>query len=161
MKINEGIKLATGPAYGECGSLLPLSCPLPRAKAAACRRSPKSPSSCTTRSPKSGSRAPAFSNQGRIKAKTPAIVPHQGKSRHPLKNESSPHRRAIPTRHAPSPPSLDVGRSMLVVGCFGQIPHLRLSAFICGKVPPPSRSPKPEIRARIRPNQGKPPSNQG
>ena len=35
-----------------------------------------------------------------IKAKTPAIVPNQGKSRHPLKNESSPHSRAIPTRHA-------------------------------------------------------------
>ena len=62
-----------------------------------------------------------------IKAKTPAIVPHQGISRHSLKNESSPHRRAIPTRHALSPPSLDVGRGgrpqgLLDVGCFGQIP---------------------------------------
>ena len=41
------------------------------------------------------------------------------------------------------------------------IPHLRTSASICGKVPPPSRSPISEIRARIRPNQGKNPSNQG
>ena len=67
---------------------------------------------------------------------------HQGSSRQTLKNESSPHRRAIPTRHAPSPPSLDVGRSMLDVGCFGPIPHLRLSASICGSPPcPPISAP--------------------
>ena len=82
-------------------------------------------------------------HQGTIKAKTPAIVPNQGKSRHPLKNECTPHSRAIPTRHAPLPPSLDVGRSMLDacpavvgrsrIGCFGPVPHLCPSAFICGQ----------------------------
>ena len=35
-----------------------------------------------------------------------------------LKMKAPPHRRAIPTRHAPSPPSLYVGRSMLDVGCW-------------------------------------------
>ena len=87
------------------------------------------------------SRIRAFrgSTSPQSRQKTPAIVHNQGISRHPLKNESSPHRRAIPTRHAPSPPSLDVGRGgrpqgLLVDGCFGQIPHLRLSASILQQV---------------------------
>ena len=46
-----------------------------------------------------------FGHQASIKAKTPAIKPYQGKSRHPLKSESTPHDRAIPTRHALLPPA--------------------------------------------------------
>ena len=76
-----------------------------------------------------------------IKAKTPAIVPHQGISRHPLKNESSPPRRAIPTRHAPSPPSLDVGRSMLDVGCW-------MLDVGCWMFPP--AAPSASIRVHLR-----------
>ena len=163
MKINEGIKLATGPAYGECGSLLPLSCPLPRAKAAACRRSPKSPSSCTTRSPKSGSRAPAFSNQGRIKAKTPAIVPHQGKSRQPMINHFTvmtptrwigrTGRRTVKacTQEKSSPGGEETGEGERPTKLSG-----RVAMPVC---PRPSRSPKSETRTRFPPNQGKNPSN--
>ena len=40
---------------------------------------------CSPPNPNSWNRHPARSNQGRIKAKNPVIVPHQGKSRHTRK----------------------------------------------------------------------------
>ena len=49
--------------------------------------------------PNSGNRHPARSNQGRIKAKTPAIVPHQGISRQPMKKLNA----TIPSANGAAP----------------------------------------------------------
>ena len=138
----------------ECGSLLPLSRTELRSKAAASRRTPKSPSSCTTRSPKSGKPARFPPNQGKN--------PCNRASSRQIKASAEKCKLPSSPRH-PNPPrafSSVIGCWMLDVGYFGPLPHLRSSASICGQIPlfayfapfavqPPS------------PNQGKNPSNQG
>ena len=101
---------------------------------------------------------PASSHdQSPIKAKSPAIVPHQGSSRHPLKNENSPHRRAIPTRMR-----LLLRHWMLDVGCWmfrPDSPSAFVSVHLRSKFPFGLLAAFVVPRHTIRLHQGKNPCN--
>ena len=154
VKINKGIKWATGFSLWSAGTCSRFREPnyvrKQRPAAAPQNRPHRVPSDL--RNPENGPDSPS------IKAKTPVIVPHQGKSRHPLKNASSPHRRAIPTRHAPSPPSLDVGCWTLDISARCPIcvhprpsavksPFSRISRLSRFNLPRPIKAKTPAIKA--------------
>ena len=102
-------------------------------------------------------------NQVPIKAKTPAIVPHQGKSRQPMINHFTvmtptrwigrTGRRTVKacTQEKSSPGGEETGEGERPTKLSG-----RVAMPVC---PRPSRSPKSETRTRFPPNQGKNPCN--
>ena len=91
--------------------------------------------------------SPERASQPSIKAKTPAIKAHQALSRQIKPSAAkwkSPHGCAVPICHAPLPPSLDVGRSMLDVSA-NQVSS-RLIVPHQGKTPKNSNSIMPSAR---------------